>query len=66
MTPVSQPEANAPAEPHHRGGWGIGLSGKLLMLTILFLIAIPAVRKLLWSIGLTGDVASLFPIAGFI
>lgn len=44
----------------------LGFGRDDLALTILFLIAIPAVRKLLWSIGLTGDVASLFPIAGFI
>ena len=52
MKPESQPvEANAPAEPRHRGGWGIGLSGKLLMLTILFvmlaevLIYVPSVAN---------------------
>jgi O-antigen/teichoic acid export membrane protein len=44
----------------------LGFGRDDLALTILFLIAIPAVRKLLWSIGLTGDVASLFPIAGLI
>jgi O-antigen/teichoic acid export membrane protein len=44
----------------------LGFGRDDLALTILFLIAIPAVRKLLWSIGLTGDVGSLFPIAGLI
>ena len=44
----------------------LGFGRDDLALTILFLIAIPAARKLLWSIGLTGDVASLFPIAGLI
>ena len=51
MKPETQPEANAPAEPRRRGGWGIGLSGKLLMLTILFvmlaevLIYVPSVAN---------------------
>ena len=52
MKPEAQPvEANAPAEPRHRGGWGIGLSGKLLMLTIVFvmlaevLIYVPSVAN---------------------
>jgi len=43
----------------------LGFGRDDLALTILFLITIPAARKLLFSIGLTGDLASLFPIAGF-
>ena len=44
----------------------LGFGRDDLSLTILFLIVIPVVRKLLWSIGLTGDVGSLFPIAGLV
>jgi len=42
----------------------LGFGRDDLALTILFLITIPAARKLLFSIGLTGDLTSLFPIAG--
>jgi O-antigen/teichoic acid export membrane protein len=42
----------------------LGFGRDDLALTILFLITIPFARKLLWSIGLTGDIASLFPIGG--
>jgi len=52
LKPESQPvEANAPVEPHHRGGWSVGLSGKLLLLTIVFvmlaevLIYVPSVAN---------------------
>jgi signal transduction histidine kinase len=52
LTPESQPvEANAPVEPPPRGGWSIGLSGKLLLLTIVFvmlaevLIYVPSVAN---------------------
>jgi O-antigen/teichoic acid export membrane protein len=44
----------------------LGFGREDLALTVLFLIAIPLVRKLLWSIGLTGDIGSLFPIAGLV
>lgn len=44
----------------------LGFGRDDLMLTVLFLIAILFARKMLWSIGLTGDVGSLFPIAGLI
>ena len=43
----------------------LGFGRDDLALTILFLITIPVARKLLWSIGLSGDIGSLFPIAGF-
>ena len=43
----------------------LGFGRDDLALTILFLITIPFARKLLWSIGLSGDIGSLFPIAGF-
>jgi O-antigen/teichoic acid export membrane protein len=41
----------------------LGFGRDDLALTILFLICIPFARQMLWSMGLTGDVASLFPIA---
>ena len=43
----------------------LGFGRDDLALTILFLNTIPVARKLLWSIGLSGDIGSLFPIAGF-
>jgi len=52
LQPESQPvEANAPAEPRPHAGWGVGLSGKLLLLTIVFvmlaevLIYVPSVAN---------------------
>lgn len=42
----------------------LGFGRDDLALTILFLITILVGRKLLFSIGVTGDFASLFPIAG--
>ncbi|HJR82946.1 MAG TPA: oligosaccharide flippase family protein [Sphingomicrobium sp.] len=42
----------------------LGFGRDDLALTILFLITIPFVREVLSLLGLTGDIASLFPIAG--
>ena len=42
----------------------LGFGRDDLALTILFLITIPFVREVLSLVGLTGDIASLFPIAG--
>ena len=42
----------------------LGFGRDDLALTILFLITIPFVREISSLVGLTGDIASLFPIAG--
>ena len=44
----------------------LGFGRDDLALTVLFLITIPFVRELLFSIGATGDILSLFPFAGLI
>jgi O-antigen/teichoic acid export membrane protein len=44
----------------------LGFGRDDLMLTILFLVTIPFVREILSSIGATGDILSLFPIADLI
>jgi O-antigen/teichoic acid export membrane protein len=42
----------------------LGFGRDDLALTILFLITIPFVREILSLVGLTGDIATLFPVAG--
>ncbi len=44
----------------------LGFGRDDLALTILFLITIPAIRDLLWSIGLTGNMSSLFPVKALV